>query len=119
MLSSLDDDVSCPVTLMPHAMLASLQGQLSAELLISLRNNLLESAARLHKAKAIIDITGVTTLSRQDYLSLVETAQMLRLMGVNLILVGMRPGIIAGLSILGLDLTQIAGDCDLERALEQ
>ncbi len=119
MMNSFEDENSCPITLMPHAMLASLQGQLSAELLSSLRKNLLDTAARLHKSKAIIDLTGVTTLAKQDYHYLVETAQMLRLMDVNMILVGMRPGIIAGLSMLGLDLAQIPGDCDLERALEQ
>lgn len=107
------------VTQMPQALLATLQGQLSDEVLNHLRTNLLSSALSTRKPKAIIELTGINSLAKHDYLFLLETAQMLKLMGVTMIIVGMRPGIIAGLSMLGVDLSQIPGECDLTRALER
>lgn len=118
MFTLANDDNTNTVTQIPQAMLATLQGQLNKEVLQHLRANLLAQAESAYRPKAIIELTGISSMGKHDYLFLLETARMLQIMGVKTILVGMRPGIIAGLSMLGLDLSQIPGECDLERALE-
>ena len=57
-------------------------------------------------------------MDRVEFENVVDTAKMLKLMGVKTCLVGMRPGIISGLSAVGADMTALHGVCNLEQALE-
>ncbi|MCO4769827.1 MAG: HAMP domain-containing protein [Deltaproteobacteria bacterium] len=68
-----------------------LVGVLDAHRLELTRHDLVEAAHRLRATTAIIDITGVPSLAREDAAQLARMADAVRLIGTRLILTGMRP----------------------------
>ena len=112
------DEQRIPISMMKGAIFASLQGTLLPHLMLRLRNDLLEMARQHRCSRALLDMAGIETMDRQEFESVIDTAKMLKLMGVETWLVGMRPGIISGLSAVGADMTALHGVCNLEQALE-
>ncbi|MFZ6693084.1 STAS domain-containing protein [Undibacterium sp. SXout20W] len=107
-----------PISMMQGAIFASLQGVLMRHLMLKLRNDLLEMARKHRCSRALLDMSGIETIDKSEFDGIVDTAKMLKLMGVKTWLVGMRPGIISGLSAVGADITAVQGVCNLKQALE-
>ncbi len=112
------EDRRIPVSRIGGALFASLQVDPQPELMQQLREDLL-AAAHHHRARgAVLDISGIAGMDGVVYQQLEYTVRMLALLGVTCVLAGMRPGIVAALSVLDVDLTQIRGAVDIEQALQ-
>ncbi|WP_422997154.1 STAS domain-containing protein [Undibacterium sp. Ji67W] len=118
MMELQSEEQRIPISMMHGAIFASLQVALMPHLMRKLREDLLEMARQHRCSRALLDISGIETMDKGEFDGLIETAKMLRLMGVKTIVVGMRPGIISGLSAVGADMTALPGVCNLEQALE-
>jgi rsbT antagonist protein RsbS len=117
-MDSQQDERRIPISMVNGAIFASLQVTPVPQLMAWLREDLLNMAKQHRSRLALLDLSGIVSMDEQEYTDIIDTAKMLKLMGVQTILVGMRPGIIAGLSAIGADLTVLPGVCDLEQALE-
>ena len=56
-------------------------------------------------------------MDEQEYDDLVATARMLKLLGAGTVLVGLRPGMVAALAALDVDLAALPGARDVEQGL--
>lgn len=117
-MESANEEQRIPVSMMRGAIFVSLQVALRPSLMLALREDMLNMAHLQPCARALLDVSGIHSMDKTEYDGLVDTARMLQLMGVRTFLVGMRPGIISGLSAVGADLSAIHGVCHLEQALD-
>lgn len=117
-MSQISEDRRIPVSRIGAALFASLQVDPLPELMQQLREDLL-AAAHHHRARgAVLDISGIAGMDDVVYQQLERTVRMLELLGVTCVLAGMRPGIVAALSAMDVDITQILGAADIEQALQ-
>ncbi len=78
---------------------------------------LLAGVATRHAALVILDITGVVVVDTQVARVLVDAAQAVRLLGARVILTGIGPSIAETLVHLGVDLSGIMTQSDLQSAI--
>ena len=107
-----------PVSMVSGAVYASIQLDPDTILLQWLREDLLSLTIK-HSAKGVLlDVSGITILDGESFVQIVNTTQMLKLIGAKTIVVGLRPGIIAGLCALNVALNAIQGANSVTQALE-
>lgn len=84
----------------------------------SLQDRVLQAMDR-HSARALVlDISAVEIVDSFFARTLVETAQMVRLMGGRTLIAGMRPAVAITATQLGLSLVGLETALDLDRALD-
>ena len=86
---------------------AALIGTLDSMRTQQLMERLLERIAETGASVALVDVTGVPAVDTQTARHLIETATAVRLLGGQVILTGIRPGIAQTLVHLGVDLSEI------------
>ena len=106
-----------PVSLLQGALHVPLQGMPDLQMLQQLRMDMAELATQKRCNRAWIELSGVQSLDLEEYESLVSTGKMLAMLGISVVFVGMRPGLIAGLAAVGADLTAFPGAVDLDQAM--
>lgn len=80
----------------------------------TLANGVIAKGTRI----AIIDITGVSTVDTHVASALMKAAQVLRLLGVEAVLTGVRPRVAQTLVGLGVDLSSITTRSNLQRGID-
>ena len=106
------------MSLVSGAVYASIQLDPDSMLFQWLREDLLSLTIK-HSAKGVLlDVSGITILDGESFVQIVNTTQMLKLIGAKTIVVGLRPGIIAGLCALNVALNAIQGANSVTQALE-
>ncbi|MBZ5711794.1 STAS domain-containing protein [Nannocystis pusilla] len=68
---------------------------------------LLDEVTRLRVTTAILDITGVPEIDAEGTQGLIQAAQAVKLLGAQVVLTGIRPGIAQGLVALGSNLDEL------------
>ena len=106
-----------PVSLLQGAIHVPLQGMPDLQMLLQMRADMAALAAQKRCNRAWIDLSGIQSLDLDEYENLIATGRMLSMLGVRMVFVGMRPGLIAGLAAAGADLTAFPGACDLDQAM--
>ncbi len=104
--------------LVQGCLVASVQVELSPEVLHVFQQDLLEAVRRTRARATVLDLSGVSILDSRDFRSIERTLEMASLLGAQPLLVGIRPGIAASLSELGAQCAGFAAFSTLERALE-
>ncbi|MDW6001937.1 STAS domain-containing protein [Vibrio mangrovi] len=107
------------ISQLKHALVASIQVDLSPSVLTDFCNELLDRISANHIHGVLIDMSGVKTLDRQDVEALIRISQNVRVMGRQCIFVGFRPGIVMGLLNLGVDTTELLCVADLDQGLQR
>lgn len=101
-------EISTPVMQVWEGVLcAALIGTLDSVRTQQLMERLLDLIADTGASIALIDVTGVPAVDTQTARHLIETATAVRLLGGQVILTGIRPGIAQTLVHLGVDLSEI------------
>jgi rsbT co-antagonist protein RsbR len=101
-------EISTPVMQVWEGVLcAALIGTLDSMRTQQLMERLLERITETGSSVALIDVTGVPAVDTQTARHLIETATAVRLLGGQVILTGIRPGIAQTLVHLGVDLSEI------------
>lgn len=111
------EDARIPVSMIGKVVFASLQIDPHPPLLRWLREDLSQMVVRHRATRVLIDLTGMATMDDFEYRHLVTTARTLKLLGARTVLVGMRPGVVAALAALNVDLDAVPGAIDVEQGL--
>ena len=107
-----------PLQLSQNCIVASIQVDLSEELLRLFREDLLKL---LHSSEAdgiILDLSGVEIIDAEDWEALRGTMTMANLMGARSIVAGLRPGVVSALVELEVDVEDIDAALNLDEALK-
>lgn len=107
-----------PVSILHGAIHVPLQGMPDLQVLQQLCQQVTELASRSRCNRAWLELSGIQSLDLDEYNSLLQIGRVLALLGVSMVFVGMRPGLIAGLAAAGADLGVFPGACDLDQAMQ-
>jgi rsbT co-antagonist protein RsbR len=111
-------ELSVPVLPLQRGTLAMpLIGALDSTRLRDLQERALAAIQRVSARRLLLDITGVPIVDTQVAQGLIEVVQAARLLGTEVLLVGIRPEVAQTIVGLGLDLRQVRTYSDIETAL--
>lgn len=105
-----------PLQLSQNCVIASIQIDLSDDILRQFRQDLLE---RLHSSGAtgvILDVAGIDIMDLQDFKALQQTISMATLMGAQTVIIGLRPGVVSALVELEADVDWVNAALNLDEA---
>ena len=92
-----------PLQVVRGCVVASIQIDLTPEVLRQFRMDLLERVQESGAKGVILDVSGVDILDLDDFNALRETINMAEIMGARPILSGLNPGVVSALIDLGVD----------------
>ena len=101
-----------------NVVIASIQIDLSDEVLDQFREDLL---ARVHETSSrgvIVDVSGLDTIDSEEFAALRRIMTMANLMGSRSILLGLRPGVVSALIEAGAEVDGLDAAIDLDGAFE-
>lgn len=106
------------VPLLDQVVLAPLAGSLQAKGLDEMMRHVLDEIERHRARLAIFDLTDMPDLDGAAADGLIRLIRGTNLLGVECVLVGIRPAVARTILDLGLDLSALTGKRDLQRAIE-
>ena len=92
-----------PLQVVRGCVVASIQIDLTPEVLRQFRTELLERVQESSANGVILDVSGVDLLDRDDFDALRKTMVMAEIMGARPILSGLKPGVVSALIDLGVE----------------
>jgi rsbT antagonist protein RsbS len=98
---------------------ASVQVDLSDDVLQRFRSDLLEQVGTSDARGIVVDLAGVDIMDAEDFAALRRTLSMAAIMGARSVLCGLRPGVVASLVELGADVGGVLAARSLDDALAQ
>jgi rsbT antagonist protein RsbS len=108
-----------PLQLSRNCIVASIQVDLTADVLRRFRVDLLEFLQRSGAQAVILDLSGLEILDLEEFEALRHTMSMVSLMGAQSIVAGMRPGVVSALIELNADVDGILAAFNLDDAFSQ
>jgi len=105
-----------PLQLSRGCVVASIQVDLSEEVLQLFRTELLELLHRSGARGVILDLSGVEILDLEDFEALRRTMAMAALMGARTVFAGFRPGVVSALVELDADVQEVTAALNLDDA---
>jgi rsbT antagonist protein RsbS len=108
-----------PVPILAQApyLIASVQDALTDADLIALQDSLLYEAQRRRCHGVVVDVTALDVMDSFSTQTLRSLAAMLRLRGVEMVIVGIQPGVAMAMVQLGLTMLDVRTALDLEEGL--
>lgn len=107
-----------PLQLVQGCVIASVQIELSEEVLRAFQQDLLSMLRTTRADAVILDLSAVAILDSRDFESIRRTLLMARVMSVRPLIVGLRSGVAASLSELAVCTDGVEACSTLEQALE-
>jgi rsbT antagonist protein RsbS len=107
-----------PLQLSQNCIVASIQTDLSEELLRLFREDLLKLLQSSEADGIILDLSGVEIIDAEDWEAIRGTMTMANLMGARSIVAGLRPGVVSALVELEVDVENIDAALNLDEALK-
>jgi rsbT antagonist protein RsbS len=107
-----------PLQMSSNCLVASIQIDLTADVLEQFRNDLLSQLQAQHARGIIFDLSGIEVMDLSDFENIRSTISMAKVMGVSTVVCGMRPGVVASIVLLGADTEEIRAARDLDMAFE-
>jgi rsbT antagonist protein RsbS len=92
-----------PLQVARGCVVASIQLDLTPEVLQQFRKDLLERVQESRANGVILDVSGIDILDLDDFNGLRKTMEMAEIMGARPILSGLKPGVVSALVDLGAD----------------
>lgn len=111
------EETRVPVSMIGKVVFASLQIEPRPQTLAWLREDLSRTVVQSRATRVLLDLSGLVSLDEHEYNALVATARILQLLGAGTVLVGLRPGMVAALAALDVDLSALPGARDVEQGL--
>jgi rsbT antagonist protein RsbS len=112
------DSARIPLQISRGCVIASIQVDLSPEVLRLFREELLELLHTTEASGVILDVSGIAVMDHQEFEALRRTMAMARLMGVESVVAGLRAGVVSALVELGVETDDIVAALDLDDAFE-
>ena len=107
-----------PMQLSRGCVVASLQIDLSEEVISRFRKDLLEFLRATGASSVILDVSGLDVIDRDDFDALKLAMSMAKLMGARSVVSGLKPGVVSSLIELGVDTKDINAALDLDDAFD-
>jgi rsbT antagonist protein RsbS len=107
-----------PILALEGFLVVSIQEDLSDQEAEDLQQRLLERIEGSRSTGVLIDVSGLDVVDSYFCRILRDTAAMAHLMGVTSCVVGLSPAVAVTLTELGLDLSMVHTDANLERGLD-
>ena len=107
-----------PLQMSNNCLVASIQIDLTADVLKQFREDLLTQLQAEHARGIILDLSGIEVMDLSDFENIRSTISMAKVMGVSSVVCGMRPGVVASVVLLGADTDEIRAARDLDMAFE-
>jgi rsbT antagonist protein RsbS len=98
-------------------LIASIQSALTDLDLLQLRDALVEQVGRYRSRGVLMDVTALDVMDSFASRTVREIAQMVKLRGVDTVIVGIDPDVALAMVRLGLDLEGVTTTLDLEEGL--
>lgn len=111
------EETRVPISMIGKVVFASLQIDPRPQILAWLREDLSRTVVQSRAVRVLLDLSGLRSLDEHEYNHLVATSRILQLLGAGTVLVGMRPGMVAALAVLDVDLGALPGARDVEQGL--
>ena len=108
-----------PLQLSRNCIVASIQVDLTYDVLRRFRVDLLEFLQQSGAQAVIFDLSGLEILDLEEFEALRHTMSMVSLMGAKSIVAGMRPGVVSALIELDADVDGILAAFNLDDAFSQ
>lgn len=108
-----------PLQLSRNCIVASIQFDLTEEVLRRFRSDLLEFLQRSGAQAVILDLSGLEILDLEEFEALKQTMSMVSLMGAKSIVAGLRPGVVSALIELNADVDDILAAYNLDDAFSR
>jgi rsbT antagonist protein RsbS len=118
-MSGVDDSGRIPLQTSQGCVVASIQVDLSEEVLARFKEELLELLHRSGARGVILDVSGVEIMDLEDFEALRRAMSMAAVMGARCLLSGLRPGVVSSLVDLGADTRGIEGVLNLDEAFRR
>jgi rsbT antagonist protein RsbS len=112
------DAPEIPLQLSRGLVVASLQVELSEPVLNRFRHDLLAFVANTKATGVIMDLSGLEVVDASEFESLSRIISMIRLMGAEVVIAGVRPGVVASLVDLDVDTEGIIAAMNLDDAYD-
>lgn len=106
-----------PLQLIQGCLVASIQVDLTDQVLQRFRQELLERISGTHVHGVVLDVSGVEVMDSADFEMLKTTMNMASVMGATPIIVGLKPGIVSALVDMDVDTRGVRAALNLDDAL--
>ncbi len=107
-----------PMQIIQGCLVASVQVELTDDLLREFQQELLERIGRSHVQGVVLDVSGVKVMDTLDFEMLCDTMKMASIMGATPIIVGIRPGIVSALIDMDVDVSRVSAGLNVDDALK-
>ncbi len=107
-----------PLQLIQGCLVASIQVDLTDQVLGRFRQELLERIASTHVHGVVLDVSGVEVMDSADFEMLKTTMTMASVMGATPIIVGLKPGVVSSLVDMDVDTQNVRAALNLDDALQ-
>ena len=107
-----------PLQMSNNCLVASIQIDLTTEVLEQFREDLLTQLQAENARGIILDLSGIEVMDLSDFENICSTILMAKVMGVSSVVCGLRPGVVASVVLLGADTDTICAARDLAMAFE-
>ena len=98
--------------------MASLQIDLSEDVIARFRKDLLEFLHSTGADSVILDVSGLDVIDGNDFNALKLAMSMARLMGAHSIVSGLKPGVVSSIIELGVETRDVNAALDLDDAFD-
>ncbi|MCB2297403.1 STAS domain-containing protein [Clostridium tagluense] len=117
-MKNLDYDLNTSVTIVQGCIIITLPNEMTDEAIEIGMSRILNKANATSIVGAILDLSRVTVLDSYSFTSLEKTAKAISLMGVMVVWIGFRPGVVSALLDLNVDVSSIKAALNLEQGLK-
>jgi rsbT antagonist protein RsbS len=107
-----------PLQLTCDYIVASIQIDLSEEVILQFRNDLLSLLQSSGARGVIVDLSGIEIMDLEDFEALRKTMSMVEVMGAQTIIAGLRAGVVSSLVELGANIKKITAVPNLDEAFK-
>ncbi len=109
-------DIRVPMQLSRGCIVASIQVDLSHDVLAQFRSDLLELLQSADASAVILDVSGLAVMDLEEFQALRDTMTMASLMGARTIFAGFRAGVVSALVELDAETDDIEAAFNLDAA---
>ncbi len=107
-----------PLQLIQGCLVASIQIDLTGQILSLFQEELLERIASTRVHGVVLDVSGVEVMDSADFEMLKTTMTMASVMGATPIIVGLKPGVVSALVDMDVDTSGVHAALNLDDALQ-
>ena len=115
---SVSDAQQIPMQLSRGCVVASLQIDLSEDVIARFRKDLLEFLHSTGADSVILDVSGLDVIDANDFNALKLIMSMAQLMGAHSVVSGLKPGVVSSIIELGVETRDVDAALDLDDAFD-